>query len=1374
MLRRTNAKALPNEPILLLDSGADQFLAGFIWRCIGTTGRHVNLFGALAQRHSGTVLPVCSVAAKIIDRFGNEYCGIAHEALLDKNPNQFESLLPPAQARKAGNRVDDCPTDQLMPNGSFGTQCCVFNDTRLPLFHDGDLAFYRIEAITDEEMKELPRVFLTSGDEDYEPTSRAHTRRMNIDEVDWKRTLAFPPDDVLKDTLAATTQLIPTVEAESRMIMRDHLKTRLSCLRYRRRRDTDYLDTFKASIKSVRGFHYFNLFCGKKSNYDHPVLMHRKHESVDTLDAHFEHCGVPTALKSDNAKEFKSRSFTRKLRKAQVKAKYTELHHPNQNLAEPRGGRLKHLVQHILLSTGAPPEYWCYCLEYVAYVKARTAKRNLGNRTPFELEFGAVPDISKCRFSFWQPIWFYTPRGAFPTQRMMKARFLGFSPDQGDEFTYVIATEPDDPDGVRQIYTRSVIRPRYLREDAPVVQRNRHHFNIYRGETAELLAVSDGEDLPTTLRVGASNHLLPTIDEEPPEIDSVDEYERCLEEAFGPSPSKRLRVDSTTGGTLRTDPEEPQPTSDSNVQTTCQPNPLDNDEHETPDPDPIPIQPVQNAVPASTIDLNSAEGQDDSTGPVLVTQEEPVPSDDPPDTDSISDDASVDSADEDLDRDNVTAESIDSHLRNLAGLTDDDDLFDSIDDHQWREGVLHFRVKWATDSTSWHPFYMVREDYPWDTAQYIMSHNVGSVHGTHRTGPHQRWARTFMKKTRRVLRRFVRHAGYSKPMKENEPFQFPKENPSYNVRYTRFQATSTARSIRRTKKTKPGRIRRPLEIKYGIAIPRTVKQALQLDAESGTTYWKDAIEREIGSLVQMNCFTFHPSDYKPGPNSQFAPLRMIFEVKVDGRRKGRLVCGGHLVDPRGISTRSTVVKGISVRLLDMIAHRDNLTILHGDVGNAFITANCLEEIHSVAGPEFGDREGAILVINKALYGLRTSSRAYRETFAAFMRTIGFEPSRYDRDVWIRLREDKDGYDYVCTHVDDFKVVAKDPQRWVNAIAGAFQLKCAGAPDYYLGMNYSFDAEQKCWLTGTKTYVNECIARVEALLPSGHHLCPHSVPAPSEGPASHPETDTSDFLDDAGKRQYQMLVGMAQWAVTIGRMDIAFAVASLSRFSAAPRETHMELAFHLFGYLKKYPHKQLPVCSDPLVIDPSLEAEKGPFLPDFKKEYPDAKEDRDPKEPKAYGKPVQTSVFFDANLAHDIKTRRSITGILVYVGSTLVSWTSKRQGCIASSTYCSEFIAMRSAVEEAISVRYMLRSLGIPVEEPTNLLGDNLGVIQSASLEDAELKKKHVAISFHSVREAVAAGIVKPIWCDTTENWADICTKALGRMKLQPIVDATMV
>ena len=105
--------------------------------------------------------------------------------------------------------------------------------------------------------------------------------------------------------------------------------------------------------------------------------------------------------------------------------------------------------------------------------------------------------------------------------------------------------------------------------------------------------------------------------------------------------------------------------------------------------------------------------------------------------------------------------------------------------------------------------------------------------------------------------------------------------------------------------------------------------------------------------------------------------------------------------------------------------------------------------------------------------------------------------------------------------------------------------------------------------------------------------------------------------------------------------------------------------------------------------------------------------------------------------------------------------SKRQGAIATSTYAAEFMAMRSAVEEAVSLRYMLRCLGIPVTQPTKLFGDNLGVIQNASIPDSELKKKHVALSFHSVHEAVACGIVAPYKIDSAENYADIMTKQIA-------------
>ena len=123
-------------------------------------------------------------------------------------------------------------------------------------------------------------------------------------------------------------------------------------------------------------------------------------------------------------------------------------------------------------------------------------------------------------------------------------------------------------------------------------------------------------------------------------------------------------------------------------------------------------------------------------------------------------------------------------------------------------------------------------------------------------------------------------------------------------------------------------------------------------------------------------------------------------------------------------------------------------------------------------------------------------------------------------------------------------------------------------------------------------------------------------------------------------------------------------------------------------------------------------------------------------PVAFGSELETSIFFDADHAHNQKTGRSISGIFQFVGCTPVLWSSHCQGCIPTSMYCAEFVAMHPAIEEAISLCYMLRCLGIPVTNPTNLYGDNFGSIQSASIPDSELKKKHVAISYHFVRESI--------------------------------------
>jgi len=164
--------------------------------------------------------------------------------------------------------------------------------------------------------------------------------------------------------------------------------------------------------------------------------------------------------------------------------------------------------------------------------------------------------------------------------------------------------------------------------------------------------------------------------------------------------------------------------------------------------------------------------------------------------------------------------------------------------------------------------------------------------------------------------------------------------------------------------------------------------------------------------------------------------------------------------------------------------------------------------------------------------------------------------------------------------------------------------------------------------------------------------------------------------------------------------------------------------------------------------------------DFSQEYPDAIKELDPKFPKAYGKPLATTLFIDSSHANDKETGRSITGCIAFVGQTPVSWISRRQSTVETSTYSAEFSALRTATEESISIWYMLRSLGIPVVERTKVFGDNLSVILSSTSDSAELKKKHTALSFHMVREAVAAEIIAPHHIPGYYNYADILTKAV--------------
>lgn len=119
------------------------------------------------------------------------------------------------------------------------------------------------------------------------------------------------------------------------------------------------------------------------------------------------------------------------------------------------------------------------------------------------------------------------------------------------------------------------------------------------------------------------------------------------------------------------------------------------------------------------------------------------------------------------------------------------------------------------------------------------------------------------------------------------------------------------------------------------------------------------------------------------------------------------------------------------------------------------------------------------------------------------------------------------------------------------------------------------SENKTWVKGFSTYINEYIFRVEAHHIDGGTMFPHKTPLRTE---VHPELYTSPLLDDKGVKIYQMLIGMIQWACVVGRLDISFAVSSMSRFSANPLEMPLKLLLHIMGYLKKHPNRRIVVDS----------------------------------------------------------------------------------------------------------------------------------------------------------------------------------------------------
>jgi hypothetical protein len=226
-----------------------------------------------------------------------------------------------------------------------------------------------------------------------------------------------------------------------------------------------------------------------------------------------------------------------------------------------------------------------------------------------------------------------------------------------------------------------------------------------------------------------------------------------------------------------------------------------------------------------------------------------------------------------------------------------------------------------------------------------------------------------------------------------------------------------------------------------------------------------------------------------------------------------------------------------------------------------------------------------------------------------------------------------------------------------------------------------------------------------------------------------------------------------WIIVLARFDIAYATSAMSRFNMLPREGHLKAVKRILSYLKTFPKGWV-------IIDTSYPDHSVYPVEDhsnWMEFYPDASEvipkDLHPEK----GPIVRMTVYVDTDHAHDLATRRSITGILIILSNTTISWISYCQRTVETSTYGS------GLVDSRVSTNLILE-IGVALDGPAFMLGDDVSVVLNTTVPSSVLKKKHNAIAYHRIREAIAARIMRFAYIKSEENVSDMLTKLFSNEK----------
>ncbi|CAG7724410.1 unnamed protein product, partial [Allacma fusca] len=149
-----------------------------------------------------------------------------------------------------------------------------------------------------------------------------------------------------------------------------------------------------------------------------------------------------------------------------------------------------------------------------------------------------------------------------------------------------------------------------------------------------------------------------------------------------------------------------------------------------------------------------------------------------------------------------------------------------------------------------------------------------------------------------------------------------------------------------------------------------------------------------------------------------------------------------------------------------------------------------------------------------------------------------------------------------------------------------------------------------------------------------------------------------------------------------------------------------------------------------------------------------------------GGDMELKTYTDSDYAGCKISRKSTSGMLVFLNNALISWTSQKQPCVALSSTEAEYIAVSSGARESVWLRSLIEELGYPQTQPTRILVDNQSAIKLVKNPEMHSRTKHIQVRYHYIRELVEDEQVSIEYVHTSDQLADGLTKPLLKGKLE--------